>query len=226
MPVFQTRNYLCVLASILAASAPAAAEEPEEAIARCARIATVGDRILCLETTLRNSAEARAQTVRTEAAELPEADDEVPTAVSDDAQVDPMTAPVTDTSAVVPDTAAAATSTVAVSAGTAAGTVESTNSQHLELGAEQVSKRKGTEDNDPARIGAIIIAHELVLTGRLRLTLDNGQVWQQTTDDDRNIARHLKGEDNIPVEMWRGRSGGYRMYLVPFDRTLRVRRLK
>ena len=81
-------------------------------------------------------------------------------------------------------------------------------------------------EDEHERIDAVIIDHELVLSGRLRLTLDNGQVWQQTTDDDRNTARYLRGEENVAVEMWKGRSGGYRMYLVPFDRTLRVKRLK
>ena len=56
MPVFQIRNYLCVLASILAASAPATAEEGEDVITRCAQIASVGDRILCLEDALRPAA--------------------------------------------------------------------------------------------------------------------------------------------------------------------------
>ena len=104
--------------------------------------------------------------------------------------------------------------------------METATTQQADLGDEQMSRRDDHEDDDPGRVDANIIAHELVLTGRLRLTLDNGQVWQQTTDDDRNTARYLRGEDSVAIEIWKGRSGGYRMYLVPFDRTLRVKRLK
>ena len=223
MPVNRIRNILCVLASILATSAPAAAEEANEAIARCARIATVGDRILCLETALRHTSDADNLVAQREAATLPEVDDKVLLAVPDTAPADPAPAPVADTPDVIPETAptAAATSVIA-----AAALVPTTASQQPDLGAEQLGRRDGSVDDEPDRIDANIIDYEMVLSGRLRLTLDNGQVWQQTTDDDRNTARFLRGEDNIPVEMWRGRSGGYRMYLVPFDRTLRVRRIR
>ncbi len=66
----------------------------------------------------------------------------------------------------------------------------------------------------------------MVGTGRLRFTLDNGQVWQQTGDDDAGINRKLRHYESVHAEMWQARSGGYRIYLVPIDRTVRVRRLK
>ncbi len=225
MPVIQIKNYLCVFASILAASAPAVAEEPEEAIARCARIATVGDRLLCLENALRTSSRSSGETVHAEAEELPEVDDEALTSVSDDLPVDPMTAPVADTPAVMPDTApgAVVTSTVVAGGSGAAATAPAVVSQQPELGAEQVNELAAPKNT---RIPATVVDFRMVGTGRLRFTLDNGQVWQQTGDDDAGINRKLRHYESVPAEMWQARSGGYRIYLVPIDRTVRVRRLK
>ncbi len=54
MPVSQNKNYTYGALFILVCGLPAHADN-ENAIARCARIATVGDRILCLEDALRQT---------------------------------------------------------------------------------------------------------------------------------------------------------------------------
>lgn len=53
MPALRSKHYLGIVA--LFATSFAAATEAEDAIAACARISSTGDRILCLETALRNT---------------------------------------------------------------------------------------------------------------------------------------------------------------------------
>ena len=54
MPVSQNKNRIYGALFILVCGLPAHADN-EDAIVRCARIATVGDRILCLEDALRQT---------------------------------------------------------------------------------------------------------------------------------------------------------------------------
>lgn len=212
MPLILVRNAICVLAAVLASGVPAHAEVPEEAISRCARIATVGDRILCLETALRQYADVDPEIAV-------DSEPEIATEAQAEAALTarkptPESTPAVSAS---PDTPAP-TAEPGPTSEPAASTVE--------LGVEQIAGRNSVGTREAERVNASIVDHELVGYGRLRLTLNNGQVWQQTTDDDRNTARFLTGEDAVPVEMWQSRSGGYRMHLIPFNRTLRVRRLK
>ncbi|MCH8117204.1 MAG: hypothetical protein IIA78_03680 [Proteobacteria bacterium] len=220
MPVLLHKHYLFGSVFALVLCAPVAADN-EEAIAHCAKIASVGDRVLCLEAALRQSSGSSQQTAQTERAELPEFDDEVLTTVPEVSTVDSMPAPVADAHKEVPEVTLenAATSTVAASSGAVAGTVEGANSQQPELGAEQVSKRDGSEENDPARIGANIIAHELVLTGRLRLTLDNGQVWRQLD------SRSLQLKENSVVLIRAASLGSFLLEKLPGSRSIRVKRI-
>ena len=95
----------------------------------------------------------------------------------------------------------------------------------VELGAEQLERDDEVEE-EQVRVAAKIVDHALVGTGRLRFTLNNGQVWQQTGDDDDRIARRIRGQTDIDIEMWQSRSGGYRMLLIEQDRVLRVRRIR
>ncbi len=60
MPVSQNKNHIYGALFVLVCALPADADN-EDAIARCARIATVGDRILCLEDALRQSSNAAAE---------------------------------------------------------------------------------------------------------------------------------------------------------------------
>jgi len=60
MPIPQEKNAMCGALLVFLFAMPAQADN-EDAIARCARIATVGDRILCLEDALRQSSKEVAE---------------------------------------------------------------------------------------------------------------------------------------------------------------------
>lgn len=153
MPVFQIRNYLCVLASILAASAPATAEEDEDVITRCAQIASVGDRILCLEDALRPAAGDPRE-------------NEIPIAVEPVAQ-DNTTAAISDTSDDTIDAAVEVTSAAAASAG--------------KTETDQFGLDKAQKNPDPlTSIDVIVVAVSKSAYGKLIFTTGSGQVWQQT----------------------------------------------
>jgi len=187
MPLPRSKHYLCLAGLFMAM--PILASDADDTIAACARLASTGDRILCLEDALRSLDSTEATDSENPAEEMSAAIPEIEYEVL------------------------VAADAVAESAPPA------------ELGAEQVARQNDVEE-EQVRINAKIVDHTLVGTGRLRLTLDNGQVWQQTGDDDDRIARKIRGQTDIDVEMWQSRSGGYRMLLVDIDRTLRVRRLE
>jgi hypothetical protein len=250
MPAFPNKNYLGVAIAALLAGTTVNAQSNEDAIAHCASITSVEDRIVCLEEALRqpdtvaDSKVDEAPAPRDERP-APAAEDNVIEAAAEEASVQPTMdadetlSGVTDDSAtrsastpVTPsaNSADAAAATAAASVPAAVADVSDaievpavTESEAAELGSEQVTERstpKGT------RIPTTVVKFEMVGTGRLRFTLDNGQVWQQTGDDDDGINRKLRKFETVPGEMWQARSGGYRIYLTPIDRTVRVKRLK
>lgn len=232
MPVINSRYYLAL--AVLLPTCAFAASGTDDAIAECARISSTGDRILCLEDALRRLSASE------EPVAIPEVNDEV--LVADEAESLSVSVNAGDPDAIV---ATGAVEMAPIAAGTGAAisvaseTTEEAASQAIteaapgaaspasqpELGAEQVA-RQNDVDQEQVTISASIVEHVLVGTGRLRLTLDNGQVWQQTGDDDDRIARRIRGQTDIAIEMWQSRSGGYRMHLLEADRTLRVRRIR
>ena len=225
MPVLNIRHYLGL--ALLLQAPVIAAQGANDVIAECARISSTGDRILCLEDALRQMS----------AADLPSTAAEPETTVSAADAADPNSA------ADGAGLDAASTAGAAAVAGAATENAANTAAQNSspatqeasrvpvspatepELGAEQVARQNDVEQ-EQVIIGATIVEHTLVGTGRLRLTLDNGQVWQQTGDDDDRVARKIRGQTDIAIEMWQSRSGGYRMHLLEADRTLRVRRIR
>jgi len=220
MPVIKSRLYLA-LALALPAAVTAAAEV-DDAIAACARISSTGDRILCLEDALRRLSPRDAPTALLEADEEEPVADEAASLTAGAGEVQPDSMPervdASDSTALAADAAVSRSVPEVV-----ADAAES--APQIELGAEQVARQNNVEE-EQVRITASIVEHALVGTGRLRLTLDNGQVWQQTGDDDDRIARRIRGQENIAVEMWQSRSGGYRMHLLEADRIMRVRRIR
>ena len=205
------QSKLCLGIVMLLSSSGVMAQEAEDVIAECARIPSTGDRILCLEDALRQ------QSAASETAVTPDVDVEMQ--VAEEVSSEPVTAAVATVSAADP----VSSGNESVTEEEAAATVQV--APQVELGAEQVARQNDVEE-EQVRISAAIVEHALVGTGRLRLTLDNGQVWQQTGDDDDRIARRIRGQENIAVEMWQSRSGGYRMHLLEADRILRVRRIR
>jgi len=217
------RHYLGVL--LLAGSPAAIGSQAADAIANCARIASTGDRIICLEDALRRLAPTAARPAVADEAVV--AAEPVPTEAERTHAA--AVAVVDDEVLVAAESVAAEVTAPATSSEPAPQRQRTTNGAALPevagLGQEQL---KADNDEKPARerMQAMIVEYRLVGSGRLRLALDNGQTWQQTGDDDDRIARKLRHRDDIAVEMWRSRSGGYRMYIVPIDRTLRVRRIR
>jgi hypothetical protein len=95
-----------------------------------------------------------------------------------------------------------------------------------DLGAEQVARRSAGRESADAPVRASVVSVNFVGYERLVVELDNGQIWRQTNGDRANVARDLRNEQTFEVEMRRTGLGGYRMYLVPLERTIRVERLK
>lgn len=94
-----------------------------------------------------------------------------------------------------------------------------------ELGAEQVAMRKGNAPELP-RIKAVVVSHSEVGYQKLRVRLDNGQTWQQTDGDRIRAGRKVRNAPTFEVELWKTKSGGYRMNIPSMNMTLRMRRLE
>lgn len=126
--------------------------EGEDVIARCAQIASVGDRILCLEDAL-----------RTEAGDPRES--EIPGAVEPFAPDN--TATIDDTGVDTIDADAKVTSDVVV-------TADKTETEQFGLGKAQKNP------NPLTSIDVTVVAVSKSAYGKLVFTTGSGQVWQQT----------------------------------------------
>lgn len=218
MPLIDIRHYFCATLCTFALSAAASAADPEAQIAACARIASVGDRILCLENALREASGVAIPRPPANA-DRKAAD---PTVVSEANEKPPVPADMATNAPAAASTMASLT--LVNETGNAADVTAARMPE--DLGAEQVANKGSAADQVEVRVNANIKRVDLVGTGRIRFTLDNGQIWQQTGDDDDRIYQRIRGEAATPVEMWQSRSGGYRMHVPSIDRTVRVRRLK
>ncbi len=220
MPVFQSRNYLSLLLPLLFADATTADEASEEAIARCARIASVGERILCLENALREEAgEAAEPAVTEEQAQAAEA------AVAELPAQEPE--PVIESQT---QTAAASESAPAEPVSEAASAVDVTPqaADAADIGAEQVEARTMSREERIAALesasGLRVASYRMVPYERLVVELENGQVWRQIKGDVQRIRVDL--ERNQTVDISESRLGGYELRLNQIRRTIRVQRIK
>lgn len=217
MPLLHGRHHSRVLVSLLLAGAAAVAGESEDAIARCAKIASVGDRILCLENGLREASpvtgEQSGHDARTAdpvaGTPAPEPEPHAGTAAESANGLDQR--PAESPTSVAPESEAAAP----------AATVS-------EIGAEQVESRNLTRDE---RIAALESAENLAVLSygtvpyeRLVVELENGQVWRQIKGDVQRIRVDL--ERNQTVDISESRFGGYQLRLNEIRRTIRVERIK
>lgn len=221
MPVTRTQRTLlfCAIATVL--SDPALANN-EDVIARCTTIAAVGDRILCLEDALRQA--PRAPKEIPAVAETPAPSPPDPVTAATDAAVEIASGAAIEVTTAVSQVVESIESEI-VDDEQREESVASTATEPKELGAEQVAPGENV-GRHADRISAKIISFDVVGVGSLRFWLDNGQVWRQVGDDDQNIRRKIRNAENIPVEMWKSRTGGYRMRILSIDRTVRVKRLK
>jgi hypothetical protein len=218
MPVFESRNYLCLLLSLFFAGTTAAAEEPEEAIARCAKIASVGERILCLENALREEpGQTTDQGVIEEPAQAAEAV-AAPVKASEPAS-DPLVE-----AAEVPE------ATVAEPVAEAASDVETMPqaADASDIGAEQVEARTISREERIAALesatGLRVASYRMVPYERLVVELENGQVWRQIKGDVQRIRVNM--ERNQTVDITESSFGGYQLRLNEIRRTIRVQRIK
>lgn len=218
MPVIRNQYYLFVCA-LAALPLSAALAENEKAIARCATISQANERILCLEDALRGGEAGPERTPEVLVSSPP-----APGSVASDAASAPM-AKAAVASVVVPYVGKPPVTEVRPE--TVWDEAEASQTAAMkELGTEQIAETKKSDRGRAASIAVNVLSFDVLATGRMRFKLDNGQIWLQTGDDDRNVRRRLKGDDPFPVEMWRSRTGGYRMYFTEIDRTVRVKRVR
>jgi hypothetical protein len=212
-----------LLAVLAAGTLSAGMNDAEQSIARCAAHAVEDARIACLEGELRRLADAGAGAAPGAA---PDAGRQVPPearvasangALEGADFAEPLASP-----GDAPDD-----SEFAVQASQPRPErSEARRSGADQLGAEQVARRSDTATDTEAPVGATVVAATVVGYRRLLVELDNGQVWRQTNGDRADVVRDLRNEQTFEVELRRTGLGGYRMYIAPLHRTIRVERLK
>ena len=99
-----------------------------------------------------------------------------------------------------------------------------------ELGAEQVARRtENTADKKKKRgqqkTVAAVASFEYGRNGLLTLTLDNGQVWRQTSAAGGRTP-FLSNKRTYTAEVKKGAVSGYRLVIRELRRSLQVERLK
>lgn len=187
----------------------------DDIIEQCARTASSGERIQCLEDAIR-----RLQGVPV--AEVAEVVEDA--AAAEPESVAPAAEPIRKTTedVLVPvaEAAPAPVEPVETPAPAAA------DSGIDELGLEQVEARNTRQRGPEERIEAEVVEFDFVGRQKLRVRLANGQIWKQTNADRPNHYRALRDKEGFTVELWETGLGGYRMYIVDIGRTVRVERLK
>jgi len=219
---------------LLQLAAPYAfAQDAAIEMARCAATESESERIACLERVIRDMSGDTTQPAATEAKPLPSNDG---TGTPDTQEPGTATSRSTDNAAdsgepspaavimTAPEPQAADANDV-TPVNTATDTTQDGESELArELGAEQVAVRKGEKQEAP-RVTVMVVSHAEVGYQKLRVQLDNGQVWQQTDGDRVRAITKLRNTPTFAVELWETRSGGYRMHIPELNMTLRVRRL-
>lgn len=101
---------------------------------------------------------------------------------------------------------------------------EDSSDELARLGEEQLDDP--TADKSKKRILTHVVSFDFVAIERLRVRLENGQVWRQTDADRPKLSLKLRKLESFDVEMWKTGLGGYRMNILPIGRTVRVKRLR
>ncbi|MEM1176295.1 MAG: hypothetical protein AAGA33_14265 [Pseudomonadota bacterium] len=178
------------------------ASAQEQIVERCKQTSSKDDRIACLEAALlmRDGTEAT--------------------------QIDPPSITLSSGTADTKSSRAAATDSAPVSAA-----AEATNSQQQPpsgIGAEQVIARQQTQEERNAALQrseklAVASYRELAF-GRLQVTLENGQVWEQIKGDTRKVRADLRKNQTVNIE--ESSFGGYKLRLNEMRMEIRVRRIR
>ena len=207
-----------ILVGVLVAVAVRAdVADNEKVIAQCATHAAKDERIACLERGLRRIAGDVGRSAADPAGlPVPPSEDD-PVKAADDARSQ-AAVPVEVSP---PGAAAPAAPPAAV---TRADDGEAVGKN--ELGSEQLARHNETGPDAERPVTATVVAFNVVGYRKLLLELDNGQIWRQTNGDRADVTWDLRDERNFAVELRRSGLGGYRMYIAPIDRTIRVERVR
>lgn len=96
------------------------------------------------------------------------------------------------------------------------------------IGAEQVRARSETAAEREARLlsasGLRVAGYSEVPFRRLRVELENGQVWQQIKGDTQHVPVDLERNQTVDIE--ESTLGGYKLRLNEIRRTIRVERIR
>jgi len=109
----------------------------------------------------------------------------------------------------------------------AATPAASSNESTLDrMGAEQLPTDDDQQDIANVRVPATVVAFDFVGRDKLRVRLENDQVWRQIDADRGDFYPLLRNSETFEVELWQTSLGGYRMRILPTNRTVRVRRIQ
>jgi hypothetical protein len=223
MPAKHNKNYGAVLLPLLILwPALTAQAENEEVIARCAKIPSVGDRILCLEDALRGSAQAGETALDADAVaeENPTPDSAVAAAAVvvtvknvDVAEEVTIAAGQSEPPDVAPAPQADETMPAAAAAVSAADALEA-----QQFGLSEVQKNPEPLDS----INVVVVSVDSNAYGKLIFTTESGQVWRQT--DQGRPPRYRQ----IPfgAEIRQGAAGSFFIKPLSGGASIRVKRSK
>ena len=222
MPTKHNKNYGAVLLPLLILwPALTAQAENEEVIARCAKIPSVGDRILCLEDALRSSTQAGETAIDANAVakENPTPDSSATAAAvvvaADDAD---LVEAVTEESgqSAPQDVASAPQAEEAMPAAVDTVTAAET-SEAEQFGLSEVQKNAEPLDS----VNVVVVFVDSNAYGKLIFTTESGQVWRQS---DQGTRRYRQ----IPfdAEIRRGAAGSFFLRPLTGGPSIRVKRSK
>lgn len=196
------------------------AQQQGSAIERCAGVADAAARIRCLEDAIRGLSD-QAPGAPTGAADAPAATDR------DTAPTTGASAATTPSAGEGRDTPGAAANDAAPAVAAPARPEPAADASPLDrMGEQQVQRENEAADIDGIRVSAQVVQFDFVARNKLRMRLENGQVWRQIDADRGDFYPMLRGEERFEVELWQTGIGGYRMRFLPGNRTLRVRRIQ
>lgn len=214
MPAKHDKNYgALMLPMLMLWPALTAQAGNEEAIARCAKIASVGDRILCLENALREASQAGEPALATDAvveeSPIPESGlSAAAAAIAVDSADD--TEEVTEAAGQSPPAEVVSAPQAEEAKPAAADAAETAETRQFGLSEEQ----KQPESVDS--INVIVAAVDKNAYGKLIFTTESGQVWRQT-DQGRPRYRQIP----FDAEIRNGAAGSF--FIKPLSGGVAVR---
>lgn len=240
--------YLAAFIACVSVNARAQTTDADDVIAACARIAAVGDRILCLENAVRGMSDETASAPTSETPGADNAGNAAQVAVDREAEPepqetggDPVTGAEVETAASTvadyepaasPETATEVT-TATTSAVTSAPTIKAevvsdSATEDDEIGAEQVRARAMSQEERLAALDSAenlrVASYSKVPFEKLVVELENGQVWRQIKGDVQKIRVNLRRNQTVSIS--ESRFGGYQLRLNEIQRTIRVQRIR